>query len=161
MNRKERQLQRCLKWKQRAESIKSSLILQDRETLWETYSRIATVLKFRNITLLTTLSLLFSSCSVLANSVTHGLQHTRFPCPSPAPRACSNSCPLSQQCRPASRPIIPSSSCLQSFPASGSLPKCQFFTSGAQSVGPSASASVLPGNIQDWFPLGLTGLISL
>ena len=91
----------------------------------------------------------------------YGLQHTRFPCPSPTPRAYSNSCPLSQWCHPAiSSSFIPFSSCLQSFPASRSFPS-QFFTSGGQSVEVSASASVLLMNTQDWFPLRWTGLISL
>ena len=90
----------------------------------------------------------------------HGLQHTRLPCPSPTPRAFSNSCPLSQWCHPTiSSSVIPFSSCLQSFLASGSFPMSQFFASGGQSIG--ASASVFPMNIHDWFPLGLTGLISL
>ena len=90
------------------------------------------------------------------------LQHARPPCPSPALRACSNSCPLSQWCHPAIlTSVIPFSSCLQSFPASGSFQMSQFFASGGQSIGASASASVLPMNIQDWFPLGLTGWISL
>ena len=76
--------------------------------------------------------------------------------------ACSNSCPWSQWCHPTiSSSVIPFSSCLQSFPASGSLPMSQFFTAGGQSIGVSASASVLPMNIQDWFPLGWTGWISL
>ena len=92
----------------------------------------------------------------------HGLQHARLPCPSPTPGACSNSCPLSRWCHPTiSTSVIPFSSHLQSFPASGSSPRSQFFASGGQSIGASASASVLPTNIQDWFPLGLTGLISL
>ena len=92
----------------------------------------------------------------------HGLQHTRPPCPSPTPRAYSNSCPLSQWCHPTiSSSVIPFSSSLQSFPASGSFQRSQFFTSGGQSIGVSASASVLPMNIQDWFPLGWTGWISL
>ena len=92
----------------------------------------------------------------------HGPQHTRLPCSSPTPRACSNSCPLSQWCHPTiSSSVVPFSSCLQSFPASGSFAMSPFFTSGGQSIGVSASASVFPGNIQDWFPLGLTGLISL
>ena len=91
-----------------------------------------------------------------------GLQHASLPCPSPTPGACSNSCPLSWWCHPTiSSSVVPFSSCLQSFPASGSFPMSQFFTSGDQSIGVSASASVLPMNIQDWFPLGLTGLISL
>ena len=81
---------------------------------------------------------------------------------SPAPGVCSNSCPSSQWCHPTvSSSIIPFSSCLQSFLASGSLPMSQFFTSGGQSTGVSASASVLPMNIQDWFPLGWTDWISL
>ena len=92
----------------------------------------------------------------------HGLQHARLPCPFPSPGACSNSCPLSQWCHPTIlSSVIPFSSCLQSFPASGSFPMSQFFPSGGQSTGASASASVLPINIQGWFPLDLTGLISL
>ena len=92
----------------------------------------------------------------------HGLQHTRLPCPSPASRACSNSCPLSQWCHPTiSSSVVPFSSCLLSFPASESFLMSQFFTSGSQSIRASASASVLLKNIQDWFSLGLTGLISL
>ena len=89
-------------------------------------------------------------------------QHARPPCPSPTARACSNSCPLSQWCHPTfSSSIGPFSSWLQSFPASGSFPVSQFFTWGSQSIGVSASASVLPVTIQDWFPLGWTGWISL
>ena len=92
----------------------------------------------------------------------HRLQHTRLPCPSPTPGACSSSCPSSQWCHPTiSFSVIPFLSCLQSFPASGSFPVSQFFTSGCQSIGISASASVLPMNIQDWFSLGLTDWISL
>ena len=92
----------------------------------------------------------------------HGLQHTRPPCPSPTPGACSNSCPLSQWCHPTiSSSVVSFSSCLQSFPASGSFHMSQFFTSGEQSIGISASTLVLPVNIQNWFPLGLTSLISL
>ena len=91
-----------------------------------------------------------------------GLQHARLPCPSPTPGACSNSCPSSRWCHPTiSSSVIPFSSYLQSFPESGSFLISQFFTSGGQRIGVSASASVLPMNIQDWFPLGLTGLISL
>ena len=93
---------------------------------------------------------------------THGLQHARLPCPSPTPGACSNSCPSSWWCHPTiSSSVIPFFFHLQSFPASGFFPMNQFFTSGGQNIGVSASASVLPVNIQDWFPLGLTGLISL
>ena len=89
-----------------------------------------------------------------------GLQHARLPCPSPTPRACSNSCPSSQWCHPTiSSSVVLFPSCLQSFPASGSFPRSQFFASGGQSFGASASALVFPMNIQDWFPLGLTGLI--
>ena len=103
------------------------------------------------------------SCSVVSDSLQpHGLQPARLPCPSPTPGACSNSCPLSQWCHPTiSFSVIPFSSCLQSFPSSGYFPRSQFFASGGQSIGASASASVLPLNIQDWFPLGLTGWISL
>ena len=101
------------------------------------------------------------SCSVLFNSLRpHGQQHAGLPCPSPTPRACSNSCPLSWWCHPTiSSSVIPVSSCLQSFPASGSFPVSQFFKSGGPSIGASASASVLPMNIQNWFPLEWTGLI--
>ena len=91
----------------------------------------------------------------------HGLQHSRLPCPSPTPGACSNSCPLSQWCHPTNSISVIPFSCLQAFPASGSFPMSQFFASGGQSIRASALASVLPVNIQDWFPLGLTGLISL
>ena len=103
------------------------------------------------------------SHSVMSNSFwSHGLQHARLPCPLPAPRAYSNSCPSSQWCHPTiSSSVIPFSSGLQSFPASGSFLMNQFFASGDQRIGVSASASVLPMNIQDWFPLGLTGLILL
>ena len=87
----------------------------------------------------------------------HGLQHAMLPCPSPTPRACSNSYPLSQWChKTISYSVIPFSSCLQSFPASQSFPVSQFLSSGGQSIGVSTSASVLPMNIQDWFPLGST-----
>ena len=103
------------------------------------------------------------SRSVVSDSLwPHGLQHTRLSCPSPTPRACSNSYPLSQWCHPTiSSSVVPFSSCLQSFPASGSFQISQFFPSGGQSIGISASASILPMNIQDWFPLGWTDLISL
>ena len=101
--------------------------------------------------------------SVVSNSYwPHGLQYTRIPCSSPTPGAYSNSCPLSWWCHPTiSSSVVPFSSHLQSFPASGSSPVSQFFTSGGQSIGVSASALVLPMNIQDWFALGLTDLISL
>ena len=102
------------------------------------------------------------SHSVMSDSLwCYGLQHARPPCPSPTPRLYSNSCPLSQWCHPTiSSSVVPFSSCLQSFPVSGSFQMSQFFASGGQSIGVSASASVLPMNIQDWFPLGWTGLIS-
>ena len=103
------------------------------------------------------------SRSIMSDSLwSHGLQHAMLPCPSPTPRACSNSCPLSQWCHPTiSSSVVPFSSCLQSFPASGSFPMSQLFTWGGQSIGVSASASVLPMNVQDWSPLGWTGWISL
>ena len=92
----------------------------------------------------------------------HGLQRTRLPCPSPSPRVCSNSCSLSQCCHPTiSSSVIPFSSFLQSFLALESFLISKLFASGGQSIGASASASVLLMNIQNWFPLGLTGLISL
>ena len=103
------------------------------------------------------------SRSVVSNSLrSHGLQHTKLPCPSPTPGACSNSWPSSLWChRTVSSSVILFSSLLQSYPASGSFPMNQFFTSGDQSSEASASASVLPMNIQSWFPLRLTGLICL
>ena len=103
------------------------------------------------------------SHSVISDSLLHHiLQHARLPCPSPTPGACSSSCPSSWWCHPTiSSSVILFSSCLQSFPASGSFPMSQLFTSGGQSTGTSASASVLPVNIQDWFPLGWTHWICL
>ena len=94
------------------------------------------------------------SHSVMSDSLRpHGLEHARPPCPSPTPRACSNSCPSSQWCHPTIwSSVIPFSSCLQSFPASGSFPM-NLFASGGQNIGASASASVLPVNIQDWFKI--------
>ena len=98
--------------------------------------------------------LLLFSCSVVSNSLwPHGLQNARLTCPSQTSGSCSNSCPLSCWCHPIiSSSVIPFSSCLKSFPASGSFPMSWLFTSGGQSIGASASASVLPVNIQDWFP---------
>ena len=103
------------------------------------------------------------SRSVMSDSLRpHRLQHARPPCPSPTPGVYSNSCPLSRWCHPTlSSSVVPFSSCLQSFPASGSFPASQLFASGGQSIGSSASASVLPMNTQDWSPLGWTGWISL
>ena len=108
------------------------------------------------------LFLLFS-CSVMSNSLRpHGFQHARVPCPLPSSGVCSYSYLLSQWCHPTiSASVAPFSSCLQSFPAWGSFQMSWLFSSGGQSIGASASASVLPMNIQDWFPLGLIGLISL
>ena len=109
-------------------------------------------------------------CSVQFSSVTQscltlqplGLQHTSPPCPSPTPGVYSNSCLLRWWCHPTiSSSVVPFSSCLQSFPASGSFQMSQLFASGGQSIGVSDSTSVLLMNIQDWFPLGWTGLISL
>ena len=102
------------------------------------------------------------SHSVMSDSLwLHGLQHTMPPCPSPTPGVYSNSCPLSEWYHPTiSSSVVPFSSCLQSFTASGSFPMSQFFASGGQSIRVSASASVLPMYIRDWFPLGLTGCIS-
>ena len=115
---------------------------------------------------------LFSSSSLSVIQFTHSVvsdllwphepQHSRPPCPSPTPRVYQNSCPLSRWCHPSiSSSVIPFSSCLQFFPASGSFQMSPFFTSGGQSIGVSAAASLLPMNIQGWFPLGWTGWISL
>ena len=103
------------------------------------------------------------SCLLVSDSLwPHGLQHSRLPWTPPTPGAYSNSCPSSRWCHPAiSSSIVPFSSCLQSFPASGSFPVRKFFASGGQSIGVSASASVFPVNIQDWFPLGWNSWISL
>ena len=99
--------------------------------------------------------------SVVSNYLQrHGLQHARLPCPLPTPRACSNSCPLSRWCHPTTSSSVVPFSYLQSFPAAGSFQMSQLFASGDQS-GASASASVLPMNIHDWFTLGCTGWISL
>ena len=110
-----------------------------------------------------TLSSVQFSHSVLSDSLwPHEQQHTRPPCPSPTPGVHPDSCPLSWWCHlTISSSVVPFSSCLQSFPASGSFPMSQFFTSGGQCIGVSASTSVLPMNIQDWFPLGWIGWISL
>ena len=108
------------------------------------------------------LLLLFSCLAVSDSLWPHGLQHARNPCPSPSPGDCSNCCPLSWWCHPTiSSSVVPFSICLHSFPASGSFPVGWLFTSGGQRIGGAlVSASVLPMTIQDWFPLGLTGLIS-
>ena len=103
------------------------------------------------------------SCSIMSDSLQpHELQHARPPCPSPTPRVHSDSRPSSWWCHPAiSSSVVPFFFCLQSFPASGSFQMSQLFASGGQSIGVSASASVLPMNNQDWFPLRLSGSISL
>ena len=112
---------------------------------------------------LTAFSSVQFSRSVVSDSLwPHELQHARPPCPSPTPRTYPNSCPLSRWChRTISSSVLPFSSCLQSFPASGSFQMSQLFTSGGQSIGVSASASDLSMNNQDWSPLGWTGWISL
>ena len=112
---------------------------------------------------MTNLSSVQFSRSVVSDSLrSHEPQHTKPPHPSPTPRVHPNPCPLSQWCHPAiSSSVIPFSSCLQSFPSSGSFPVCQFFVSGGQSIGVSASTSVLPVNTQDWSPLEWAGWISL
>ena len=103
------------------------------------------------------------SLSVMSDSLwPHGLQHSRPPCPSPFPGACSDSCPSSRWCHPTiSSSVIPFSFCLHSFPAPRSFQMSKLFPSGGQNIGVSASASGLPVNIQDWFPLGLIGWVSL
>ena len=119
-------------------------------------------LQFANSEVSQELSVHFSR-SVMSNSLQpHGPQHARPPCPSPTPRVHANPCPLSQWCHlTTSSSVVPFSSCPQSFPASGSFQMSQPFASGRQSIGASASASVLQMNIQGWFPLGWTGWISL
>ena len=108
------------------------------------------------------LSVQFSLSVVSSSLQPHESQHTRLPCPSPTPGAYSNSYPSCRRCHPTvSSSVVHFSSHRQSFLPSGSFPMSQFFTSGDQSIGVSASASVIPMNIQDWLPLGLTGLISL
>ena len=121
-----------------------------------------TILENRTLTDNTTIH--FSHSVMSGYLRPHGLQHAGLPCPLPTPGAYSNSCASSQWCHPTiSSSVIPLSSCLQWFPASESFPMSQFFTSGGQSIGvsASASASVLPVSIQDWFPLGWTGWTSL
>jgi len=106
--------------------------------------------------------LLLFSCSVMSHSRPQELQHIKLPCPSPSPWVCLNSCPLNQWCHPTvSSSATPFSSCPQSCLASASFPMSWLFTSGGQRIGASASATVLPKDIQGWFPLGLTGLVFL
>ena len=127
---------------------------------------IDSILKSRDITLLTNVHKVSSvqfSCSVVSNSLRpREPQHARPPCPSPTPRVYPNSWPLSRWCHQTiSSSVAPFSSCLQSFPTSGSFQMSQLFASSSQNTEVSASTSVLPMNTQDWFPLGLTGWISL
>ena len=107
----------------------------------------------------------FEDCCLVAKSDSlqpHRLQHARLPCPSLSPRICSSSCPLSQwHCPTISSSVSPLSSCLQSFPSSGCFPMSRLFASGGQIIGAPAAASIFPVNIQDWFPLGLTGPLYL
>ena len=143
--------------------LKTVSIIQERP--WETLS-LETIKKqeILGFATWTDFECIQFSHSVMSNSLRpHGLQHARPPCPSPTPGVYPNSCPLSW-CHPTiSSSVVPFSSCLQSFPALGSFPMSQSFASGGQSIGASASASasVLPMNIQDWFPLGCTGWMSL
>ena len=142
-----------------------SLRLVSRESLLSSL-----MFKLHDISLKSDISSVWNQISVEFSSVAqscltlrpHELQHARLPCPSPTPKAYLNLCPSSQWCHPTiSSSVVPFSSHLQSFPASGSFPVSQFFSWGGQSIGVSASASVLPMNSQDWFPLGRTGWISL
>ena len=101
------------------------------------------------------------SCSIMTDSLRpYRLQHTKPLCPSPTPRVYSNSCPLSRWCHPVISSFVVPFSCLQSFPATGSFPMSKLSASGGQNIGVSATTSVLPVNIQNWFPLGWTGWIS-
>ena len=147
--------------------IHSSILVwripMDRGAWWATVHRVAKTTEllstiYKNKTIISSVQLL--NCVWLF--ATHGLQHTRLSCPSLTPGAYSKSCPWNQWCNPTiSSSVTPFSFCLQSFPASGSFQMSQFFTSSGQSIRVSTSASVLPMNIQDWFPLEWTGLVSL
>ena len=141
---------RTLMWKSGKEKIKGEKVDMG-WVIWSTAPRAREV------------SSVQFSCSVMSHSLRpHESQHARPPCPSPTPGVHSNSCPLSRWCHPAiSSSVVPFSSCLKSLPASGSFPVSQLSTSGGQSIGVSASASVLPMNTQDWSPLGWSGWISL
>ena len=163
-----------------SENIKNSLIIKSRSqifkwannfsklfirdmTIEKTHEKVFNIMREKEITVMVRCHSIQFSHSVLSDSLwPHGFQHARLSCLSPTPGAYSNSCPLRWWCHPTiSSSVIPFSSHLQSFPVSGSFPMSQFFASGGQSIGVSASASVLPMNIQDWFPLGLTVWISL
>ena len=125
--------------------------------------KLASILYLETLKKLLVWIFLLFSCSMVFNSLRHHwLQHTRLPCTSPSPGVSSSSCSLSQWCHPTiSSSVIPFSSCFQSFSASGSFLMSRLFALGGQSIIVSASALALPMNIQDWFPLELTGLISL
>ena len=144
--------------------IISEQILSDSTIMWRRIQYVQKFWEWRTISKspIYISSVQFSHLVVSDSLQPHGLQHARLPCPSPTPGAYLNSCPSTRWCHPIfSSSVVLFSSCLQYFPASGSFQMSQFFASGSQSFGVSASASVLPMNIQDWFPLGLTGLISL
>ena len=130
-------------------------------TIWWCPCIVSSLVNYHQIAMTFACISQFSRSVVSYSLWPHGLQHARLPCPSPTPGVFSNSCPLSQWCHPTISSSVFPLSCLQSFPSSESFPMSQFFTSGGQSIGASASASVLPVNIQDWFPLGWTGWISL
>ena len=138
----------------RTEKNSHILCYSSTEWFWSTHEEL--LMNFRAN------SLQFSHSVVSDSLLPHELQHARSPCPSPAPRVHPNPCLLSRWCHPTiSSSVVPFSSCPQSFPASGSFQMSQLFTSGGQSIGVSASTSVLPMNTQDWSPLGWTGWISL
>ena len=151
-----------LPWRENGNSFKYSCLEYpvDRGVWWATVHRVTKCQTWpRTHACILSVQL---SRSVMSHSLRpHRLQHARPPCPSPTPRVYSNSCSLSLWCHPTISSSVVPFSCLQSFPASGSFQMSEFFTSGGQSIGASASASVLPMNIQHWFPLGSTGLISL
>ena len=130
--------------------------------VWNERVQLYMIFSIVNATVLKDPWLLFSRQVVFSSMWSHELQHARLPCLSLSPKVCSNSCPLNWWCHPTiSSSVAPFSSCPQSFPASGSFPMSKLFASGGQSIGASASASVLPMNIQGWFPLGLTGELNL
>ena len=144
-----------------------SNVKENRNLKWKTKHKLKFLVWCPWLTPTTTFLLLFSSYVMSDSWWPHGHllpcpSHAKLPCPSQSPRVCSNSCPWSWWCHPNnSSSVAPFSSCPQSFPASGSFPMSQLLASGGQSIGASALASVLPMNIQGWFPLWLTGLISL
>ena len=130
--------------------------------IWNERVHLYMIFSIVNATVLKDPWLLFSRQVVFSSMWPRELQHARLPCLSLSPKVCSNSCPLNWWCHPTiSSSVAPFSSCPQSFPASGSFPMSQLFASGGQSIGASASASVLPMNIQGWFPLGLAGGLNL